>query len=113
MMQSSDENKIAIAITAVTVLLYLLFAYQLERTNFLQLIMLYAPLCGSYFYFLKKQQNNLPFLIGVTILFRLVFLFSIPNLSQDFYRFIWDGRMLLEGMNPYLYLPETFIKQLY
>ena len=112
MMQSSGENKIAIAITAVTVLLYLLFAYQLERTNFLQLIMLYAPLCGSYFYFLKKQQNNLPFLIGVTILFRLVFLFSIPNLSQDFYRFIWDGRMLLEGMNPYLYLPETFIKQL-
>jgi hypothetical protein len=45
------------------------------------------------------------------MLFRLVFLFSIPNLSQDFYRFIWDGRMLLEGLNPYLSLPETFINQ--
>ena len=111
-MHSRGVNKIAIAITAATVFLYLLFAYQLERTEFLQLIVLYALLSGSYFYILKKQQNNLPFLIGLCILFRLVFLFSTPNLSQDFYRFIWDGRMLLAGMNPYLHLPETFIKQL-
>jgi hypothetical protein len=33
---------------------------------------------------------------------------AIPNLSQDFYRFIWDGRMILEGFNPYLYTPESF-----
>ena len=41
----------------------------------------------------------------------LIFLFAIPNLSQDFYRFIWDGRMILEGFNPYLSLPETYIQQ--
>tara|TARA_R110001592_G_scaffold471_3_gene2605 strand:- start:17729 stop:18844 length:1116 start_codon:yes stop_codon:yes gene_type:complete len=34
---------------------------------------------------------------------------AIPNLSQDFYRFIWDGRMILEGFNPYLYTPESFV----
>ncbi|HKK12755.1 MAG TPA: hypothetical protein VJ945_07975, partial [Flavobacteriaceae bacterium] len=38
-----------------------------------------------------------------------LFLLAIPNLSQDFYRFIWDGRMILEGFNPYLYAPESFI----
>jgi hypothetical protein len=38
-----------------------------------------------------------------------MFLFAIPNLSQDFYRFIWDGRMILEGFNPYLYTPNSFI----
>jgi len=43
-------------------------------------------------------------------LFRLIFLFAIPNLSQDFYRFIWDGRMIFEAINPYESLPETFIK---
>src|SRR5690606_31216967 len=43
------------------------------------------------------------------ILFRIVLLFAIPNLSQDFYRFIWDGRMLFEGFNPYLFTPESFI----
>jgi hypothetical protein len=41
--------------------------------------------------------------------FRAVFILAIPNLSQDFYRFIWDGRMILEGFNPYLYTPESFI----
>src|SRR5690606_27949888 len=45
----------------------------------------------------------------VALLFRLVFIGAIPNLSQDFYRFIWDGRMLLEGLNPYIYLPRDLI----
>ncbi|NRA93126.1 MAG: DUF2029 domain-containing protein, partial [Psychroserpens sp.] len=40
-----------------------------------------------------------------------IFLFAIPNLSQDFFRFIWDGRMIFEGFNPYLYTPESFITQ--
>ncbi|MFV0248941.1 MAG: mannosyltransferase [Tenacibaculum sp.] len=47
----------------------------------------------------------------ISVLFRLVFIFAIPNLSQDFYRFIWDGRMLFEGLNPYLSTPEKFIEQ--
>jgi len=42
---------------------------------------------------------------------RAIFLLAIPNLSQDFYRFIWDGRMILEGFNPYLYTPEFFISK--
>ena len=54
---------------------------------------------------------NLSFLMGTAILFRLIFLFAIPNLSQDFYRFIWDGRMILEGINPFISIPETFVEK--
>jgi hypothetical protein len=59
------------------------------------------------------KSNTISFknLVGISIIFRLIFLFSTPNLSQDFYRFIWDGRMILEGINPYLSLPETYIQQ--
>ena len=49
--------------------------------------------------------------MGTAILFRLIFLFAIPNLSQDFYRFIWDGRMILEGINPFISIPETFVEK--
>ncbi|MDC1533856.1 hypothetical protein N8471_04075 [Polaribacter sp.] len=60
---------------------------------------------------MKSKPFNFKYLAGISILFRLVILFQIPNLSQDFYRFIWDGRMILEGLNPYLSLPETYIQQ--
>ncbi|MFD2566470.1 mannosyltransferase [Pseudotenacibaculum haliotis] len=95
----------------VSIGLYFLFAYNLDRTNFTQLVSMYVALFLPFLYFIKKEQSNFPFLVGVAILFRLVFLFAIPNLSQDFYRFIWDGRMLLEGFNPYISLPQTYIEQ--
>ena len=36
---------------------------------------------------------------------RLVLLPGTPTLSDDFYRFAWDGRVQLGGSNPYLYAP--------
>jgi hypothetical protein len=32
-----------------------------------------------------------------------------PNLSQDFYRFIWDGELVLSGINPYLQTPDAIM----
>ena len=43
------------------------------------------------------------------VLFRLVFLITEPNLSQDFYRFIWDGELVKNGINPYIHLPNELI----
>ncbi len=95
----------------VSIVLYFLFAYGLDRSNFTQLTSLYIGLFIPFLYFIKKEKFNFPLLVAIAILFRLVFLFAIPNLSQDFYRFIWDGRMILEGLNPYISLPQTFIEQ--
>ena len=41
--------------------------------------------------------------------FGRLFLFSIPNLSDDFYRFIWDGRLLASGNHPFAQLPVYYI----
>ncbi len=38
-------------------------------------------------------------------LFRLSILFSTPYLSDDIYRYIWDGRVQAAGINPYRYIP--------
>ncbi len=95
-----------------SLLLYFYFAYFLERTEFSKLLFLWFSLFVFAYFLWKKNTNDFKLLVGFSILFRLVFLFAIPNLSQDFYRFIWDGRMIFEGFNPYLSLPETFIEQL-
>ena len=106
----SKKHKTILAMI-VSIVFYFLFAYFLDRTNFTQLIFQYFILFIPFWYFITKEKNNFPLLVAIAILFRLVFLFAIPNLSQDFYRFIWDGRMFLEGYNPYISLPETFINQ--
>jgi len=107
-----QKNK-TILLSILSVLFYFLMAYFLDRSNFTQLITQYFILFIPFLYFIKKEKNNFTFLVAIAIIFRLIFLTAIPNLSQDFYRFIWDGRMMLKGFNPYLYLPETFINQGY
>lgn len=91
--------------------LYGIFGYSLNRTDFIELLVLYIALCTLSYILYQQEKVNLGILIGASFVFRLIFLFAIPNLSQDFYRFIWDGRMVLEGLNPYLTLPETFIQE--
>lgn len=39
------------------------------------------------------------------VLLRLALLPGAPTLSDDFYRFLWDGHVQLGGTNPYLYAP--------
>lgn len=40
------------------------------------------------------------------VLFRLVLWWSQPIQELDLYRYLWDGRVLAEGINPYRYSPE-------
>ncbi|SDS36170.1 hypothetical protein SAMN05216503_2815 [Polaribacter sp. KT25b] len=104
------KNKVAL-VTLISTILYFIFAYFLERIEFYKLTFLWVFLFGCFYILIKKSAISFTNLVGISILFRLIFLFAMPNLSQDFYRFIWDGRMIFEGFNPYLSLPETFIQQ--
>ena len=40
------------------------------------------------------------------LLFRLFLFLLPPGLSDDAYRYIWDGHLQVEGINPYTYRPE-------
>lgn len=90
--------------------LYFWFAYNLVRTETTQLLLIYIALFAFAYKIFKTSGFNFRLLVIFSILFRFLFLFAIPNLSQDFYRFIWDGRMILGGLNPYLYTPNSFIQ---
>lgn len=43
-------------------------------------------------------------LLGTALVIRLVFL-TMPT-GYDVYRYVWEGRILLEGFNPYLHPPD-------
>lgn len=64
------------------------------------------------FFLIEKFGTDFKVLASLGIAFRLLFLFSTPNLSQDFYRFIWDGRLLAQGISPYLFTPEMYFKEI-
>lgn len=104
-------HKISLLLLLSACLFYFSFAYDLVRADFTKLLMLYLALMFLSWKFLQVEKRNFWFLAGAAVLFRLIFIAAIPNLSQDFYRFIWDGRMLLEGWNPFLYLPKDLIAE--
>lgn len=84
-------------------------AYFLERVDFLNLVLSFCLLFFITCKIIQNNKENITFLIGASLLFRLLFTFSLPNLSQDFYRFIWDGRLILQGINPYINLPNDLM----
>jgi len=44
---------------------------------------------------------------GVAVLMRLALLPLDPLLSDDFYRYLWDGHVQMSGTNPYLFAPSA------
>ena len=102
-------HKLSLLLVIISAVLYFVFAYHLERTDYLKLVSLYAVLFVLFYKLIQLNKKSTRFLIAIAFLVRALFILAIPNLSQDFYRFIWDGRMILEGYNPYLYTPESFI----
>ncbi len=108
-MQFWKLHKVPILFALLSTVFYFSFAYDLERTHYTKLISLYVFLWVLFLAILKLAKENVKQLAIIAFLLRAVFIVAVPNLSQDFYRFIWDGRMILEGFNPYLYTPEFFM----
>lgn len=98
--------KVPIIFAVACAAFYLSFAYDLERTDFIKLAGLYLGLFFFSFQFIKMQKHNFWVLAALALIYRLLFLFSLPNLSQDFYRFIWDGRLIANNWNPFEHIPR-------
>lgn len=95
---------IAILLSAI----YACFGYFLNPENTIHLVILFTSSFLLYFIilFTAKDKNETDILLWISMFFRLIFIVSIPTLSTDFWRIIWDGRLLLDGYNPNLYLPS-------
>ena len=91
---------------------YVLIGYFIERSNFELLITVYSSLfLLSYLILKNKRHYNFKVLLLSGVLFRFCLIFSTPALSDDFYRFFWDGRIQQLGFNPFDFTPRQFLNQ--
>lgn len=82
--------------------------YWFPRTAFPQLLSLYVIAFGCYLYLvaIHKKEGFSPILVLVLAMgLRLLLLGSMPVLSDDFYRYLFDGQLLASGINPYQEVP--------
>jgi hypothetical protein len=48
-------------------------------------------------------SRGLRIVLGLAVLWRIVLVFAPPLLSDDVYRYVWEGRIQLHGGNPYVW----------
>ena len=89
-----------------SIVAYMLIGYFVPRLEFELLMLLVIVVFANYYLIIKKFEAH--FLYWFSIVFRLLFIFSTPALSDDYFRFIWDGRLLNLGENPFLNLPSFY-----
>lgn len=63
------------------------------------------------FQFFIGKSLNFKHWLAAALLLRLSMLDSTPWLSDDYFRFAWDGILQNEGINPFAYLPSEIIAQ--
>jgi alpha-1,6-mannosyltransferase len=53
----------------------------------------------------RGARSTLVIVLLCAGIFRLSIVFAPPYLSDDIYRYVWDGRVQAAGINPYRYIP--------
>lgn len=95
----------------VSLVAHFFIAYKVPRHETAMLMALYFLLFAIYVWILKSASSGeIKFWIFGSILFRLTLILALPALSDDFYRFIWDGRLLNNGFHPFAQLPGFYLE---
>lgn len=104
------SQKKFIFLSIVFIALFTLLGFTIERHETLPLLSAYALLFVLYciiYTTIKEERINQ--WVCISIVVRVLLLFALPHLSDDFYRFIWDGRLLQEGLHPFAEIPSHYM----
>ena len=93
-----------------TLLVWLVSMYYFSTAVQNDWLSIMIPAVGSFVVYavvLQYDRQNWVFWLAAAFLARLLFVFSFPGLSDDIYRFYFDGKLLLSGQSPYGVLPSA------
>jgi len=106
----SIHQKLALPLSLLLLIVYGILAYFTSRNDFYTLFSLVGFSFFLTYFLIEKTKLSFRKLLGLAVLFRSVFIVSIPFLSQDFFRFIWDGQLLINGLNPYAHTVDFYFE---
>ena len=92
----------------ISIFAYIMLGYFFEREQWYLMMLLFTIAFTGMIALLQTSNYEKTF-FTIGVLYRIIFLFATPALSQDFYRFIWDGHTLIAGINPYQYQPDAIV----
>lgn len=85
------------------------FVFFVERSSFVALSLVFALLFVLYGWAVYRSSRfQLKEILAAALVLRLLFFLGMPELSDDYNRFLWDGQLVQEGANPYLHLPSDY-----
>jgi alpha-1,6-mannosyltransferase len=85
--------------------------FGVDRTSFWSLSPAFIIAFAGYFMVACREVKGkqLRLLIGLGIVLRIALVFAFPLLSDDLYRFLWDGYLINAGENPFAHLPAHYL----
>lgn len=116
-MQYISKYKILILWSTLLALGYFYLGYFVTRELELPLLISFGSLFLLYAGFfipsfkqkLFKHEKSFCYLIYLAIGLRAILLFTAPNLSDDYFRFVWDGNGIVNGINPFESKPSEVV----
>lgn len=109
-----NRTNLTLAALGIASLLLYVYGLSLQGTGiqyigwFIRLAFAQGALCAAAAWIVWRApaaRSTLALVVVFAALFRLSVLFVTPLLSDDLYRYVWDGRVQASGTNPYRHIP--------
>jgi len=86
--------------------------YHVPRSSFYTSFALYSFLFVGWFAIYKlfdAKWISLKNVLLISLLSRVILIGAVPQLSDDYSRFIWDGHLITNQVDPYQYTPSAVL----
>lgn len=103
-------------LAALSASAYGALGFGVTRENHEGLVLCFSVIWGAYAWWIYRlpylRHIEVIMLVICAMAFRVLFLWTLPGLSDDVYRFLWDARIGLIGANPFAFTPDQAMQSL-